>query len=448
MRRWQSFVQAGFLIGAVLGWTLTTLAHTESLAGNRAGWFQAKYTREGVAAALARYGRQPSRIAPRLNRSAAPAAVSAIQEGRRLFDHETFAGNGRTCKTCHSEETGTVSPRDAQLRFTQNANDPLFVHDGSDDDDGDGFGDGQHVTRMLASATILMRIELHANVSLANDSSRFVTVRRGIPTTMNTPALDPVLMLDGRQPSLESQALGAITDHAQATRAVQASELALIKQFQQQSGRFFTSDALKAFASGGPAPQLPAGRTPSEKRGRIFFEDLPPDFSVTPPNFKPGVCASCHSGPLLNQTNQFLPLPVPVGTRFQSVLVSELNEGGNTPLDFVFHNQNVPGGTIPVSSPDPGRALISGRADESDPTNPASTFDHLNAFKIAPLRGISRTAPYFHDNSAKTLEDVAEHYRLFFLIVTDPDGPGPAAPLVALTDQDKKDIVAFLKLLN
>jgi cytochrome c peroxidase len=341
-----------------------------------------------------------------------------------------------------------VSPRDAQLRFRQDPNDPLFVHDGSDDDDGDGFGDGLHVTRMLASATILMRIELHANVSLANDSSRFVTVRRGIPTTLNTPALDPVLMLDGRQLTLESQALGAITDHAQATRAVQASELALIKKFQQESGRFFTSDALKAFASGGPAPQLPAGRTPSEKRGRVFFEDLPPDFSVTPPNFKPGLCASCHSGPLLNQTNQFLPLPVPLGTRFQSVLVSELNEGGNTPIDFVFHHQNVPGGTIPVSSPDPGRALTTGRADESDPTSPLSTFDHLNAFKISPLRGISRTAPYFHDNSAQTIEDVADHYRLFFLIVTDPDGPGPAAPLVDLTDQDKKDIVAFMTLLN
>ena len=449
MRRWKSFVQAGFLLAALLVWTLTTLAaHTESRPANRGGWFQNKYTRAEMAAALARYGRQPGRIAPTVNRSAAPAAVSAIQEGRRLFDHETFAGNGRTCKTCHSEETGTVSPTDAQLRFKQNANDPLFVHDGSDDDDGDGFGDGQHVTRMLDSATILMRIELHPNLSLANDSSRFVTVRRGIPTTLNTPALDPVLMLDGRQLTLESQALGAITDHAQATRPVQASELALIKQFQQESGRFFTSDALRAFASGGPAPQLPQGRTPSEKRGRTFFEDVPPDFSVTPPNFKVGACASCHSGPLLNLTNQFLPLPLPPGTRFQSVFVSELNEGGNTPIDFVFHNQNVPGGTILVSSPDPGRALTTGRADESDPTSPLSTFDHLNAFKISPLRGISRTAPYFHDNSAKTLEDVVEHYRLFFAIVTDIDGPGPEPPLILLNDQDKKDIVAFMKLLN
>lgn len=77
-----------------------------------------------------------------------------------------------------------------------------------------------------------------------------------------------------------------------------------------------------------------------------------------------------------------------------------------------------------------------------------STFDHLNAFKISPLRGIRHTAPYFHDNSAKTLEDVLLHYRLFFAIVTDVDGPGPEPPLVDLSDQDQQDIVAFLKLLE
>jgi hypothetical protein len=65
---------------------------------------------------------------------------------------------------------------------------------------------------------------------------------------------------------------------------------------------------------------------------------------------------------MLNQTNQFLPLPLPPGTRFQSVLVPEINEGGNPSIDFVFHNQNVPGGIIELSSPDPGRALTTGRA--------------------------------------------------------------------------------------
>ena len=74
--------------------------------------------------------------------SPAPSLVRDFPEGQRLFEHETFGGNGRTCLTCHSRETGTVSPQDARARFRTDPRDPLFLHDGSDDDDGDGFGDG------------------------------------------------------------------------------------------------------------------------------------------------------------------------------------------------------------------------------------------------------------------------------------------------------------------
>jgi cytochrome c peroxidase len=160
----------------------------------------------------------------------------------------------------------------------------------------------------------------------------------------------------------------------------------------------------------------------------------------------------------MNETNQFLPAAVPPGTRFQSVLVSEFNAAGNPVMNFVFRNQEhdldpvtnqdgTPDGIIEVSSPDPGRALITGRADDFFPFPPGS-FDHLNAFKIAPLRGISETAPYFHDNSAKTLEDVVAHYNKFFEVASDPDGPGPNGPLVVLTPEDQADIVAYLKLLK
>ena len=63
----------------------------------------------------------------------------------------------------------------------------------------------------------------------------------------------------------------------------------------------------------------------------------------------------------------------------------------------------------------------------------------MNAFKISPLRGIRFTAPYFHDNSAKTLEDVAKHYADFFVTVT--------AGGIVLTPQDQADIVAYMTLL-
>jgi cytochrome c peroxidase len=73
------------------------------------------------------------------------------KEAKRLFEKETFGGNGRTCLTCHSGKFGTVSPADALERFLDNPNDPLFVHDGSDDFQGNG------VTRMLTDATVLLR---------------------------------------------------------------------------------------------------------------------------------------------------------------------------------------------------------------------------------------------------------------------------------------------------
>src|SRR4029453_15862825 len=115
-----------------------------------------------------------------------------LKDGQQLFERETFGGNGRTCRTCHGRKTGTLSPREVQQRFLNNPQDPLFLHDGSDD----GVGGG--VSRILADATILVTIPLPPNVRLGDSTDRFVTVKRGIPTTLNTPSLDPVLMLDGR----------------------------------------------------------------------------------------------------------------------------------------------------------------------------------------------------------------------------------------------------------
>lgn len=347
------------------------------------------------------------------------------RDGRQLFENETFGGNGRTCRTCHSAATGTVSPQDAAKRLRQDPNDPLFVHDGSDD----GLGNG--VTRMLSDATILMTIPLPSNVILGDDpTATTVTLRRGVPTTLNMPALDPVIMLDGRQPSLEAQAAGAIRDHAQGV-VPSAAELHNIAEF-ERTNAFFSSPALRRLALGGAAPGLPQGNTASEQRGRRFFEDVPPDPTD---GFKPGLCAHCHSGPLLNQTNQFAPafigLPIPTGTRFSNIAVSEFNAANNPVREFIF-NQGGPD-EAHIFSPDPGRALITGSLDNA-------TLENINAFKISPLRGIRLTAPYFHDNSARTLEDVAAHYARFFDFVT--------AGFITLTLQDQQDMVAYMKLLD
>jgi len=358
----------------------------------------------------------------------AGAGPGQVLEGKRLFEQETFGGNGRTCQTCHSQATGTVSPEDAEKRFAQNPNDPLFLHDGSDD------GQGHGTSRMRKDATVLMTLRMADNVQLADDpAARTVVLRRGIPTTLNTPALDPVLMVDGRQPTLEQQATGAIQDHAQGAVPSSAG-LQAIAAF-QKTNAFFSSPEIRRFAlETGPAPVLPAGVTEAEKRGRRFFEDVPPDPAD---GFRPGLCAHCHSGPLLNQTNEFaddfIGLPIPAGQRFISVGVSEFNEANNPIREFIFNKGN--SNEFHLFSPDPGHALITGVTPADDPT-----LEHVNAFKISPLRGIRRTAPYFHDNSAKTLEDVAGHYAAFFVVVTQG--------LIVLTPQDQADMVAYMKLLN
>ncbi len=362
-------------------------------------------------------------------------ALSQKKEARRLFEEETFGGNGRTCATCHGAETGTISPEEVQARFAADPSDPLFVHDGSDDFQGNG------TTRIRADATFLVRIPLPPNVTLANDpTATSVVVRRGVPTTLDTPALDPVLMYDGRAADLEAQALGAVHDHTQNTVEPTPAQLALIAQHQTTKD-FFTSSKTRKFFKHGDVPELPQGHTASEQRGRLFFEDFDVGAQINQNSSRKGLCAICHSGPMLNESNGFNPLPVPPfhvpkGTRFQSVLVSELNHAQNPMYDFVIHNPD--GSTSQVSSPDPGISLINGNFV-------GFPFGPFSNFKIPPLRGVKHTAPYFHDSSRKTLEDLMVHYTQFFAIATDPTIDGD--PPLVLTAQDQADVIAFLNLL-
>ncbi len=353
--------------------------------------------------------------------------VKRFEEGRRLFDEETFQGNGRTCVTCHSVKNGTFSPAEATKRLAANPNDPLFV--------GDGLDDGvQGTSRITAHATVRIEIPLTSRVTLANDpAAASVTFFRGTPTTVNTPSLQPVFMYDGRDSTLEGQALGAV--HAHARNGVEPTplQLRLIAEFQQTAPRFFSSLALFGFAHGGPPPRLPNGVTASQKRGRAMFDNVP----ITPGSTR-GLCAMCHSGPMLDVSNEFnIFLPIP-GLRFFGVSVSERNKLNLPTYEFILD------GTERIVTPDPGLCLTKELpADEFPPElfgpgGPLPLSIACNLFKTPSLWGVKRTAPYFHDNSAKTLEDVAEQYAFMF---REEAG-------ILLTQQDQADIVAFLKLLE
>jgi len=67
------------------------------------------------------------------------------------------------------------------------------------------------------------------------------------------------------------------------------------------------------------------------------------------------------------------------------------------------------------------------------------------AFKTPTLRDIARTAPYMHDGSLKTLEEVVDYYDKGGIPNKNLD---ERMKKLNLTAQDKSDLVEFLKSLN
>jgi cytochrome c peroxidase len=73
----------------------------------------------------------------------------------------------------------------------------------------------------------------------------------------------------------------------------------------------------------------------------------------------------------------------------------------------------------------------------------------LGKFKTPGLRNIAVTAPYMHDGRFKTLEQVVSYYNTPFMFTDNPLNIDSALikPL-GLTQQEKKDLVSFLKTLT
>ena len=107
-----------------------------------------------------------------------------------------------------------------------------------------------------------------------------------------------------------------------------------------------------------------------------------------------------------------------------------LCHGGFNFTDEKFHNLGV--GTE-KKKPDAGRSAISKAAGE------------WGAFKTPSLREIALTAPYMHDGSLRTLEEVVDYYNRGgrHNRAIDKD----LQPL-KLTTQEKQDLVEFMKSLS
>jgi cytochrome c peroxidase len=67
------------------------------------------------------------------------------------------------------------------------------------------------------------------------------------------------------------------------------------------------------------------------------------------------------------------------------------------------------------------------------------------AFKTPTLRDVALTAPYMHNGGYRTLEEVIDHYDRGG---DDKENLDPNLKPLGLTDQEKKDLVEFLKSLT
>jgi cytochrome c peroxidase len=69
----------------------------------------------------------------------------------------------------------------------------------------------------------------------------------------------------------------------------------------------------------------------------------------------------------------------------------------------------------------------------------------IGKFKIPSLRNVGATAPYMHDGSLQTLEEVIDHYASGGK--KHPNKSVILKPLV-LSPQEKTDLINFLKTLT
>jgi cytochrome c peroxidase len=223
---------------------------------------------------------------------------------------------------------------------------------------------------------------------------------RSAPTIINT-TYQRFQFWDGRAGTLEEQALGPIQNPIEMNMTLPEVEQKLNaipgyrEQFQQVFGTEVTAEAIgKAIAAyertvlSGNAPydRFIAGDekalSEAAQRGMKLF-------------FGKGHCSACHVGP--NFT------------------------------DNAFHNVGV---GMDQKEPDVGREAISKLEGDR------------GGFKTPTLREIARTAPYMHDGSLKTLEDVVKHY-----LKGGIENPYLDEEIyeIKLAEADIADIVAFMK---
>jgi cytochrome c peroxidase len=227
---------------------------------------------------------------------------------------------------------------------------------------------------------------------------------RNTPTVLNR-AFGRAFMWDGRAATLDEQVLLPIENPREMALALDealarlAADPSYSRSFQTSFStapdRATLSRALSAFVRRQWTADSPVDHfreraefdalTNAERAGLWFYESR-------------GRCWRCHSGPNFS--------------------------------DEAFHNTGI-GARDGV--PEEGRFAVT--RSEAD----------RGAFKTPTLRGCALTAPYMHDGSLATLDDVVAFYRRGG--VTNAHLAPELAP-IEMTDEDARNLVAFLRALS
>lgn len=365
------------------------------------------------------------------------AATDAVSSGKKIFNQGIPGqpGNGRVCATCHvPNDAFGLTPAHVQARWANlqarrqtdpNADDPLF----RSIDANDGANDFTNL-REHALVKVVLKLPTDSQGRTLiwpedDPTATHVAVWRGTPSVLNVAFTAPYQQ-DGRFPTLEAQANGAFTDHSQISSPIGASILGDVAAYQKTQ---FSSPRVKAMsdalAAGQTPPSTDGPLTALEQEGKSHFNRH---------------CVQCHGGPTTTEIDPRMPpvafdvfvskppppfgadlpwLPAPVPPRLWNVRIQ------------------TPDGEIIAQRPstDPGKALQTG------------SMDDFNHFQIMPILGMSKTGPWFHDNSATTLEEVVRHYQSGANAIRRvvPEGvPAPIRPDEIL-DSEIPALVAYLK---
>jgi cytochrome c peroxidase len=360
-------------------------------------------------------------------------------------------GNGRSCADCHMpSDRFQLSPANAEERFqllakrrrwNPRADDPLFRPIDADDFRVNGEK-ARDYRNLRENGLVRVVFSLPSNVRLIDPATNLpsaetsVDVWRMVPTVndmkltgadgMNPWARLPNTtggyQLDGRFADLQEQALGALLSHAQIQSPPPQRLLDDLAAFQRT---LFTNHRVRALseavaAGTTPLPDADPPLNGLEQVGKAVFVRA---------------CAHCHGGagqsttqaPVVRYHDIGTQCPRPVDTvspvRFNFKPCPERLARNARTYEITLAN----GTTTRRVSSDPGRALLTGFVGGPPP------FDDWNKLDVNGLRGIRHTAPYFHNNSADTLEEVVDHYVEFFKRVRANAAPGTVPP-VASTD--------------